>query len=73
MDLVKSKMPDDITTVKNQIYEFIKNSIMPIFEKNVVEDAKSFFNILVNMNQSTLGSNLKESHILEQIKEYFNV
>lgn len=43
MDLVKSKTPIDITTVKNQIYAFVNNSIMPIFEKNVVEDAKSFF------------------------------
>ena len=51
MDLVKSKTPDDITTVKNQIYAFIKNSIMPIFEKNVVEDAKSFFNTFCEDNK----------------------
>ncbi|GAY29221.1 hypothetical protein IMSAGC014_01858 [Bacteroidaceae bacterium] len=57
MDLVKSKMPDDITTVKNQIYEFIKNSIMPIFEKNVVEDAKSFFN--------TIGEDNKDVEIIK--------
>ena len=57
MDLVKSKTPDDITTVKNQIYAFIKNSIMPIFEKNVVEDAKSFFN--------TFGEDNKDVEIIK--------
>lgn len=57
MDLVKSKTPDDITTVKNQIYVFIKNSIMPIFEKNVVEDAKSFFN--------TFGEDNKDVEIIK--------
>ncbi len=57
MDLVKSKTPDDITTVKNQIYAFIKNSIMPIFEKDVVEDAKSFFN--------TFGEDNKDVEIIK--------
>lgn len=57
MDLVKSKTPNDITTVKNQIYVFIKNSIMPIFEKNVVEDAKSFFN--------TFGEDNKDVEIIK--------
>lgn len=57
MDLVKSKIPDDITTVKKQIYEFIKNSIMPIFEKNVTEDAKTFFN--------TIGEDNKDVEIIK--------
>lgn len=44
MDFVKGNIPDDITAVKRQIYEFIINSLLPIFEKNITEEAKSFFN-----------------------------
>lgn len=57
MNLVKSNIPDDITNVKNQIYGFIKNSILPIFEKSVTEEAKSFF--------YTIGEDIQDIEIFK--------
>lgn len=58
MDLVKGNTPDDIIAVKRQIYEFIKNSLLPIFEKNITEEAKSFFN--------AIGKYIHDAEIIKQ-------